>query len=93
MISTWLELPLILTAYLSYELIYRNILGFALNLFFYTGERLPPLLVWNASEDTEASSMVAPRECYEPEDKRKFTEPERERMSGDFMDLNDTELN
>ena len=45
MISTWLELPLILTAYLSYELIYRNILGFALNLFFYTGERLPPLLV------------------------------------------------
>ena len=37
--------------------------------------------------------MDAPRECYEPEDKRKFTEPERERMSGDFMDLNDTELN
>ena len=37
--------------------------------------------------------MVAPGECYEPENKRKFTEPERERMSGDLMELNDTELN
>ena len=37
--------------------------------------------------------MVAPRECYEPENKQKCTEPERERMSGDLMELNDTELN
>ena len=37
--------------------------------------------------------MVAPGECYEPENKRKCTEPERERMSGDLMELNDTELN
>ena len=37
--------------------------------------------------------MVAPRECYEPENKRKYTEPERERMSGELMELNDTELN
>ena len=32
-------------------------------------------------------------ECYEPENKRKCTEPERESMSGDLMELNDTELN
>ena len=37
--------------------------------------------------------MVTPGECYEPENKRKCTEPERERMSGDLMELNDTELN
>ena len=37
--------------------------------------------------------MVAPGECYKTEDKRKYTEPERERMSGDLMELNDTELN
>ena len=38
-------------------------------------------------------SMVAPGECYEPENKKKCTEPERERISGDLMGLNDTELN
>ena len=37
--------------------------------------------------------MIAPEECYEPENKRKCTEPERERISGDLMELNDTELN
>ena len=37
--------------------------------------------------------MVAPGECYEPENKRKYNEPEREKMSGDLMELNDTELN
>ena len=37
--------------------------------------------------------MVAPAECCEPENKRKCTEPERKRMSGDLMELNDTELN
>ena len=37
--------------------------------------------------------MAAPRECYEPENKRKCTEPERERMSGDLMELIDTDLN
>ena len=37
--------------------------------------------------------MVAPGECYEPENKKKCTEPERERISGDLMGLNDTELN
>ena len=37
--------------------------------------------------------MVAPGECYEPENKRKCTEPERERMIGDLMELNATELN
>ena len=36
--------------------------------------------------------MAATPECYEPENKRKFTEPERERMSDDLMELNDTEL-
>ena len=30
---------------------------------------------------------------YKPENKRKFTEPERERMSDDVRELNDTELN
>ena len=35
--------------------------------------------------------MVA--HCYEPENKRKCTEPERERMSGDLMELNDTDPN
>ena len=37
--------------------------------------------------------MVVTGECYEPENKRKCTEPERERMSGDLLELNDTELN
>ena len=37
--------------------------------------------------------MVASAECYEPENKRKCTEPEMERVSGDLMELNDTELN
>ena len=41
----------------------------------------------------QVSSMVPPEECYEPENKRKCTEPERERMSDDLMELNDTELN
>ena len=93
MISSYLELLLIITTYLIYKLILRNILWFALNLFFYTGERLLTQLVWSASKDTKVSSMVAPGECYEPENKRKFTEPERERMSGDLMELNDKELN
>ena len=35
--------------------------------------------------------MVA--HCYEPENKRKCNEPERERMIGDLMELNATELN
>ena len=37
--------------------------------------------------------MVAPRECYKPENKQKCTEPERERMNGDLIELIDTELN
>ena len=37
--------------------------------------------------------MVAPAEFYKPENKRKCTEPEMERMSGDLMELNDAELN
>ena len=37
--------------------------------------------------------MVAPGECYNPENKQKCTEPEREKMSGDLMELNDTQLN
>ena len=34
--------------------------------------------------------MAATRECYEPENKRKCTEQERERMSDYLMELNDT---
>ena len=93
MISSYLELLLIITTYLIYKLILRNILWFALNLFFYTRERLLTQLVWSASKDTNVSSMVAPGECYEPENKKKCTEPERERVSGDLTGLNDTELN
>ena len=37
--------------------------------------------------------MAAPRECYEPENKRKCTELGRQKMSDDSMELNDTELN
>ena len=37
--------------------------------------------------------MAATRERYEPENKPKFTESESERMSDDFMELNDAELN
>ena len=37
--------------------------------------------------------MAAPQECYEPENKWKCTEPERERMSDDLMELNEMELN
>ena len=36
--------------------------------------------------------MTATRECYKAENKPKCTEPERERMSDDLMELNDTEL-
>ena len=64
---------------------------FALNLFFYIGERLLAHFVWSAAKDTKVSSMVA--HCYEPENKRKCTEPERERMSGDLMELTDTDPN
>ena len=35
--------------------------------------------------------MAAPQKCDEPENKRKPTEPERERKSDDLMDLNNTE--
>ena len=52
-----------------------------------------PQLVWAALKDAKVSSMVAPREFYEPENKRKCTEPEMERISDDLMELNDTELN
>ena len=37
--------------------------------------------------------MVAPRECYEPENTWKYTEMEREMMSDGLKELNDTELN
>ena len=36
--------------------------------------------------------MIAPGECWEPENKRICAEPERKRMSGDIMELNDMEL-
>ena len=38
------------------------------------------------------SSMIAPEECWKPENKRICAEPERERMSGDLMELNYIEL-
>ena len=78
---------------LSYKLILPSILWFALNLFFCAEERLPSQVVWSASKDTNVSSMAATREFYERENKWKCTEPERERMSDDLMELNDTELN
>ena len=90
--TTW-NYDYIITTYLSYKLILCNTLRFALNLFFYTGDRLPTQFVWSASKDTKVSSIVAPGECYKPENKWKCTEPERERMTGDLMKLNDTELN
>ena len=37
--------------------------------------------------------MVALGECYEPGNKWECYEPERERMSGDLMELNDMEPN
>ena len=37
--------------------------------------------------------MTAIGEYYVLEDRRKCTEPEQERMSGDLMELNDAELN
>ena len=36
--------------------------------------------------------MAATPECCQPENKWKCTEPERERMNDDLMELNDTEL-
>ena len=54
--------------------------------------KAPPQLVRSASKDTSnVSSVETPRECYEPENKWKCTEPER--MSDDLMELNITELN
>ena len=68
---------------------------FVLNLFFCTGERLfYPQLLRSALKDTLNAYFVAePRGCYEPVNKRKCTERERERMSDDLMELNDMELN
>ena len=37
--------------------------------------------------------METPRVCCEPKNKRRCTEPEKERMSSDLMELNNTELN
>ena len=37
--------------------------------------------------------MGGPGECYQPENKWKCTEPEMQRIKGDLMWLNDTELN
>ena len=37
--------------------------------------------------------MAALREYYEPENRRKCTELERQKMRDDLMELNDTELN
>ena len=63
-------------------------------MFFCTIERLPTQLFRSASQDTaHASSVAAPQEYYDPENKQKSTEPERERMSNDLMELNDAELN
>ena len=63
-------------------------------MFFCTGERLPPQLLRSALKDTlNASSVAAPRECYELGNERKCTELERERMSDDIIKLNVTELN
>ena len=93
MIPSYLDLLLIITTYLSYELILCNNFWFALNLFFYTGERLPPQLIWNTLKDTKVSSVVAPGECYEPGNKQECYKPERERMSYDLTELNDMEPN
>ena len=54
--------------------------------------KAPPSISLKYIEDTKVSSMVAPGECYEPETKRKCTEPKRERMSGDLMELNNPDL-
>ena len=88
MIPSYLDLLLIITTNLSYKLILRNILWFALNSFLYAAERFPPQLVWSASKGAKVSSMVAPGECCEPENKGKCTGPER-----DLMELNGAELN
>ena len=37
--------------------------------------------------------MAARREFYDPENKRKCTDPGRERMGDELMELKDTELN
>ena len=94
MISSCLELRLIIITYLSCKLIFHNILWFVLNLSFCTEERLPPHLVRSASKDiSKVSSVETPQECYEPKNKRKCTEPEMERVRNDLIELNDTELN
>ena len=43
--------------------------------------KAPPSVNLKCIKSTNSSSMAAPRECYEPENKRKYTEPEMERMS------------
>ena len=37
--------------------------------------------------------QTALEECHEPENKWKCTEPKRERMSDDLMEINDMDLN
>ena len=93
MISSFLEILLITNTFLGYKLILHKILSFPLNLLFHTGKSLPSQLIWNASNDIQVSSKLAPGEYYEPKNKQKCTEPKRKTLSGDLMKLNDTDMN
>ena len=56
--------------------------------------KLAPQLVRSALKGiSKVSSVVTPREYYEPKNMWKCTELERGRMSDDLIELNDTELN
>ena len=81
---------------------YHYILKLQINTYYFVistkfillhWRKASPQLGWSASKDAKVSSMAAPSEFYEPEDKRRCIEPEMERMSGNLMELNDKELN
>ena len=87
MISSCSKTAIIMT-YLRYKLTSRNVLYFLLNLFFCTGKRVPSKLVGGPSKDTlKVSSVLAPRECYEPKNKRKRNELEKKRVSHGLVEL------
>ena len=62
MISSYLELMLIIATYLSCKLIL-----FRIKCILLHRKKASPRLVWSSSEDTKVSFMVAPGERYKPE--------------------------
>ena len=93
MISSCLELLLIIITWWSYKLI-LNILWFVLNLFFYTGKILSlPVSSKCIERYIKIFFCGSTTRKLRAWNKRKCIELEREKMSDDLIKLNNAELN